>query len=84
MRVYDLGSFFAVTVSEREVDDFNRRWPCSTLSGRQRFEFDKRDGNLVDHVGRGDGGEAVALSEDAQAYGCLKLGIRNWHEPATR
>lgn len=68
MRHYDNGSFYTVTVSEREVDEFNRHWPCSTLSGRQMFQFDKRNGDLVDREGEGDGPEAVALSQDAQNY----------------
>ena len=73
MRVYDLGSFFRVAVSEREVDEFNRRWPCSTLEGPQTFEFDKKNGDLVDRTGKGDGGEAVALADDAQKYGQKRL-----------
>lgn len=75
MKVEDHGSEFSVTVSAREVDEFNRRWPCSSLRGRQWFRFDKRHGDLVDRKGRGDGGEAVALSHDAQAYGEKALGI---------
>lgn len=75
MRVYDQGSVYRVTVSEREVEAFNRRWPCSTLAGRQSFTFDKRTGDLVDRTGRGDGMEAVALSEDAQHYGFVALDL---------
>lgn len=70
MRVHDNGSCFTVVVSRHEVDEFNRHWPCSTLRGRQRFEFDKRNG---------DGNEAVALSEDARRYGETKLGIKTPH-----
>lgn len=75
MRVYDNGAFYGVTVSAREVDEFNRRWPCSTLQGKQYFQFDKRSGDLVDREGTGDGGEAVALSQDAREYGKRKLKI---------
>ena len=75
MRVYDQGSFYRVTVSANEVDRFNRRWPCSTLDGAQSFTFDKRTGDLVDRTGQGDGGEAVAMSEDAQRYGAKRLGV---------
>lgn len=82
MRVIDKGSTFVVTVSSREVADWNGCWPCSSLRGRQMFEFEKRSGDLVDREGTGDGSEAVALSEDAQAYGCAKLGIRNAHNIA--
>lgn len=73
MRAYDQGGSYRVTVSEREVDEFNRRWPCSKLSGPQCFVFEKRNGDLVDRYGKGDGDEAVALSHDAQAYGRKKL-----------
>jgi len=74
MRVYGDANGYTVTVSEREVDEFNRRWPCSTLEGRQSFSFD-RNGDLVDRTGEGDGGEAVALSEDAKRYAKRKLKI---------
>ena len=76
MRVRDLGSNYSVSVSEREVDAFNRKWPCSTLRGRYTFEFEKRSGDLVDMTGSGDGSEHVALSQDAQEYGKRKLGIK--------
>lgn len=72
MRVHKLGSGFAVTVSASEVSEWNRCWPCSTLRGSQRFEFDST-GDMVDRSGNGDGEEAVALSQDAQAYGMARL-----------
>lgn len=75
MKVKDLGASFVVYVSEREVDEFNRRWPCSALRGRYSFTFDKRTGDLVDMTGIGDGSEHVALSQDAQTYGEGKLGV---------
>jgi hypothetical protein len=67
MRVRDEGALYTVFVSKREVDEWNRRWPCSTLEGRQTFTF-QRNGDLVDRYGKGDGPEAVALSQDAQEY----------------
>lgn len=67
MRVRDEGAFYTVFVSEREVSEWNRRWPCSTLEGRQSFTFG-RYGDLVDRYGKGDGPEAVALSQGAQEY----------------
>lgn len=75
MRVRDQGAVYSVLVSEADVYAFNRRWPCSTLEGPQRFEFEKRSGDLVDRDGKGDGGEAVALAEDAQRYGERKLNL---------
>ncbi len=77
MRFYDLGDCYRVTVSEREVDDWNRYWPCSTLSGKWSFTFDKRNGDLVDCEGKGDGAESVALSHDAQAYARKRLKLPN-------
>lgn len=68
MRCKDLGDCYIVYVSKFEVWKFNQSWPCSTLEGPQSFTFDKRNGDLVDRSGKGDGGEAVALSQDAQSY----------------
>lgn len=61
-------SDYTVTYSAREVAAWNDRWPCSTLSGRQTFVFDRGSGDLTDRTGRGDGEEADALSHDAQRW----------------
>lgn len=66
-RVRDNAASYTVFVSAREVSEWNRRWPCSGLRGRQSFTFD-RSGDLVDRSGEGDGPEAVALSQDAREY----------------
>ena len=76
MKFFDQGSEFRVTVSDREVDEFNRQWPCSTLDGAQSFTFQKSNGDLVDRAGRGDGSEAVALADDAKRYGQKRLRAR--------
>ena len=77
MRVLDLGSCYQVGLSASEVADWNRRWPCSTLVGRQVFYFEKGTGDLVDRSGRGDGAEAeaVAMASDAQKCGKRVLGL---------
>jgi hypothetical protein len=67
MRLKQDGDFYTVFVSAREVAEWNRRWPCSSLRGRQSFTFDRK-GDLVDRYGIGDGPEAVALSHDAQEH----------------
>jgi hypothetical protein len=67
MRLKEDGDFYTVFVSAREVAEWNRRWPCSSLQGRQSFTFDRK-GDLVDRYGKGDGPEAVALSHDAQEH----------------
>ncbi len=75
MRYYDNGSLFSVTVTRREVEAFNRSWPCSSLPNRAiTFQYDKRNGALVDILpysiaGKVDGPEAVALAGDAEKYG---------------
>lgn len=72
------GSFFSVTVLRREVISFKRRWPCSGLRDMAyTFQFDKRNGDLIDTtVGEtDDGGAASALSQDARDYGAYKLGV---------
>jgi len=76
MRLYNLGSVVRVTVSEREVDAFNSRWPGSSLAGLHAFEFEVRSGDLVGHDGRGDGPEAVALADDAQRWAWKRLGLK--------
>lgn len=68
MRYFDRNSFYVVYVSEQEVNSFNNSWPCSSLSGQQRFEFNSNNGDLIDHDGIGDGPELFALIEDAQKY----------------
>ena len=82
MKVYNQGAFYRVTVSASEVYDFNRRWPCSELSGDHgiSFTFQADNGDLVDHNARDyeDGGALVALSEDAGKYGARKLKILEW------
>jgi hypothetical protein len=79
MRVFDQGSFFAVQVFESEVYQFIRRWPCSGLDGTHgiTFTFDKANGDLVDCTAREheDGAALAALSQDAQVYGALRLGV---------
>lgn len=79
MRVRDKGGTFGVYVSARDVSNWNYQWPGSVLDGKQYFEFDKASGDLIDHEGQ-DGPEAVALSHDAQEYGCMKLGLKNPHK----
>ncbi len=75
LRYYDKGSTFGVTVGEQEVYEFKRQWPASGLGrGPYFFEFDRRNGDLVDVQGPGassyaDGAALVALAEDAQRYG---------------
>jgi hypothetical protein len=75
MRVFDNGCFYTVKISCREVEDFKTRWPCSGLPSRSvRFQFSKRNGDLVDlHPSTLDGSAALALSQDAQAYSRQRL-----------
>jgi len=81
MQVFDNGIFFTVTVLRREVEDFASTWPCSGLSRRPvTFQFDKRNGDLVDSNDamrhpHADGGAIVALCEDAKVEGLARLGL---------
>ena len=60
-----------VIVSREEVENFNRRWPCSELRPTRAywFEFDA-DGDLVDTdvPEHDDGSAALAMSEDCKAF----------------
>ena len=76
MRAYDNGCFFTVTCDEHDVRDFAAKWPCFGNVRNYWFQFDKRNGDLVDtnhKDGETDGGGIVALSHDAQAYGVKRL-----------
>ena len=66
-RVFDGGCFVRVSMSAREVAAFKRSWPGSGLPNRGiTFEFDKRNGDLVDlRPSNVDGSDALALSQDA-------------------
>lgn len=80
MRITDQGSLYIVCVSRAEVEQFKRRWPCSGLPDRAiRFQFDKRNGDLVDlHPYDVDGEAVAALAMDAQAEYIRREGVRRW------
>lgn len=80
MKAHDNGCFYSVTVSRRDVEDFKEQWPCNGMPSRSIwFQFDKRNGDLVDMVPsnweeRGaDGSAMLALIEDAQQFAIRKL-----------
>lgn len=75
MRYQDNGCFHSVYVSKREVYDFARRWPCFGKVRALWFQFDKRNGDLVDLTGDAgmDGNGVAALADDAKAYAATKL-----------
>lgn len=81
MKTYDNGCFYTVTCTRSDVAAFNSAWPCSPIPARAiSFQFDKRNGDLVDIVPDSsgfDGGALLALSQDAQAYGKKRLGLEN-------
>jgi hypothetical protein len=87
MQCFDNGVFFTVTVTKREIQDFANKWPCSGFRTRPvTFQFDKRNGDLVDSNDsqqhpNADGAALVALSQDAMKYGAkrLKLELLEWH-----
>jgi hypothetical protein len=76
MKAYDNGAFFTVTCSERDVEGFARRWPCFGNVKPYWFQFDKRNGDLVDtnhQDGETNDHGILALCEDAKKYGIKRL-----------
>lgn len=74
--------YYRVEVSASEVAAFNRKWPGSRIKGACWFEFDLRNGDLVDMKCIGGsyhgmpvevGAEGSALAEDAQLHAIKKL-----------
>lgn len=60
-----------VIVSRSEVALFRAGWPCCELTDRSYwFEFDPKNGDLIDHnvPEHSDGPEAQALSRHAQEF----------------
>lgn len=86
MKAFDNGCFYTVTASVDGCDNFADRWPCSGLRGKRvAFQYDKRNGDLVDMTPNleeagADGAAVLALSQDCQTYGQkrLKLGANTW------
>jgi len=78
MRVFDNGCFYTVQCSAADVEAFAYRWPCFGSCRAVAFQFDKRNGDLIDvsrSTAQNDGAGILALAEDAQAYGRKKLGL---------
>lgn len=74
-RTYDNGCFFTVTLSRADVDTWAQSWPCFGTRRALWFQFDKRNGDLVDmgNTAGIDDSAALAMSRDAHAYGCARL-----------
>lgn len=84
------GSSYTVLITNREVREFSRAWPCNGLDtdAEYRFEFDARNGDLIDLCAmrdgitedriseEEDGSWMAALSEDATLVGAEALGLR--------
>lgn len=85
------GSVYTVTVTNAELCDFARSWPCSRFDtdGEYLFQYDVRNGDLVDlsavsadgkerQIGEDEDGEwMAALSEEAGMVGADELGLRD-------
>ncbi len=74
MRRFKQGAFTRVTVSEREVSDFARCWPCFGKVRALSFTFDNHTGDLVDVSNdRGmDEPGVAALAADAGEYAAVQ------------
>ena len=71
MRYFNQGSGYRVSFSQRDADNFAKRWPCCTVQGPGWFGF-AANGDLVDRGGPfvdADGDDWVAFSQDCQEYG---------------
>lgn len=81
MKYVDNGSFYTVRCTKADVEAFKRSYPCSGLPNMAiAFQFDARNGDLVDIYCRRDthtfdGPGLVALSQDAQRYGKERIDI---------
>lgn len=83
MKATDNDHYYSVSVSAADVEAFKNQWPCNGMpTARIWFQFDKRNGDLVDMLPcnwqeRGaDGAAMLALIEDAQQYAIKKLLIK--------
>jgi hypothetical protein len=80
MRTFDNGCFYTVQCTERDVTEFARRWPCFGPRVPITFQFDKRNGDLVDVTGTRDAHDyrgVLALSEDAKTYGAARMALHD-------
>lgn len=70
MRCYYTVSGFTVSFNENDTNNFSSSWPCSNVTGKGAFAFDK-NGDLVDIFGVSDiNDEAwLAFIENCQEYG---------------
>ena len=78
MRYFDNGVFYTVQATRADVEAFKRSYPCSGLPNRAiSFQYDKRNGDLVDITPESsgfDGPGLLALSQDCQQYGERRAG----------
>lgn len=71
MTYHDCGAFYKVTCTHQDVSAFASRWPCFGTHRQLIFEFDKRNNDLVDIIGRHDDIDPTGLSAlicDAQTF----------------
>lgn len=83
------GTCYTVLVTNKEVCDFASSWPCNRLDtdAEYQFQFDARNGDLIDicalrdgvtesRISKDEDGEwLAALSEDATLIGAEQLGL---------
>jgi len=89
-RVFDRGSTYRVSLGPDALARFRSRYPASGLDSLSRvsFDFEKRNGDLVDNRCNGrrscasfDGEALKILSQDAQCIGEKRLRPRPEHAP---
>ena len=76
-RFHDNGCFYTVSLSAADVIEWAASWPCYGPRRALWFQFDKRNGDLVDmpsdRAADNDPSGVLALSHDAQAWGRARL-----------
>ena len=75
-RFHDNGCFYTVALQESDVIAWARAWPCFGPRRALWFQFDKRNGDLIDMSPKTEGCDPsgiLALSHDAQAWGAARL-----------
>lgn len=71
MRCFYNGTGFTVSYNDFDSDDFDTRWPGSTVCGKGSFSFDS-SGDLRGSTGSAEdqnGNDWAAFAEDCKKYG---------------
>jgi hypothetical protein len=76
MKAELFGTSYSVRLDMRDVDSFAERWPCYGERREVEFQFDARNGDLIDGPAESDSTDErglVALANDACLAGAIAL-----------